>query len=611
VWWYDGLKGELDVGISTAETHPAATAAGRHVTAWQSVIAAAGLLAGAGVAWVVSHAAADSLANPKVPFAVPVIVLVGWSFIGAGLLYWRSRPDNHLWAVLIFQGFAWFGSMLPNSNNPLLFTFGQLIYPWQYASGLYLVLSFPSGRLRGGLDRGMVAIAVFLVTVGNLFWLLFADSHHTMCHTCPANLLEVTRDDAVVAGVFYVFRVGGIVIALTSIGLLAVRWRRASRAQRHAVMPVAVAGVVAFCALIVSYAARLAGAPGPNAFDVFAFYASAAVPVAVLAVLIQRRLAQGAVAGLVVELGGPGLGADPREALSRALGDPSLTLGYWFAAESRYVDRNGAPVELPAPLSGRRSTVVEREGRPVAVLMYDAALEDNASLIDSVSAAAGLALENERLQAELRARLVELQASRARLVEATDTERRRIERDLHDGTQQRLVSIAMSLGLAEAKLPADPEHAKPIVAETRNALAVALAELRDLTQGIYPTILTERGLPAALDELCSRSALTAHLRLFLDGRLPVPVETAAYYVVSEALTNAAKHSQATEVRVAASCSGGTLTIEVADDGVGGAGNGTGSGLRGLADRVEALDGRLTVSSPPGRGTTLRAEFPCG
>jgi signal transduction histidine kinase len=599
------------VGISTAETRPAPTADARHVAAWQIATAAAGVLAGAGVAWIVSHAGSDTFGVPELPFAVPVIVLVGWSFIASGLLYWRSRPENHLWAVLIFQGFAWFGSMLPNSSNPVLFTIGQLVYPWQYASGLYLILSFPSGRLRGGLDRAMMAIAIFLVTAGNLFWLLFADSHHSMCPTCPANLVEVTRDDAVVVGTFYVFRISGIVIALTSIGLLAVRWRRASRAQRHAVMPVAVAGVVAFCALIVSYGARLAGASSPNAYDAFAFYAAAAVPVAVLAVLIQRRLAQGAVAGLVVALGGPGPGADPKAALSRALGDPSLALGYWFAAESRYVDRDGKPVELPEAGGARRSTVVERDGQPVAVLIHDAALEHNAGLVDSVSAAAGLALENERLQAQLRARLVELQASRARLVAATDAERRRIERDLHDGTQQRLVSIAMSLGLAEAKLPADPVHAKPIVTETRTALAVALAELRDLTQGIYPTILSERGLSAALDELCGRSALTAHLRLFLDGRLPIPVETAAYYVVSEALTNAAKHSQAAEVRVAASCSGGTLMVEVADDGVGGAGNGKGSGLRGLADRVEALDGRLTVSSPPGRGTTLRAEFPCG
>jgi len=583
----------------------------RNADAWQILIAVAGLLAGLGVARIVSLGGPDRIGVPQLPLVVPVVVLVGWSFIGGGLLYWRSRPDNYLWAVLIFQGFAWFASMLTDSHNPVLFTFGEAVYPYQYASGLYLILSFPSGRLRGGLDRALVIITIVLVTIGNLFWLFFADSRHMMCHTCPANLLEVTRNDAVVKGVFYVFHTSGIVIGLISIGLLAGRWRRASRAQRHAVMPVAVAGVVAFCALIAAYAARLAGLPGPNGFDAFAFYAGAAVPVAVLAVLVQRRLAEGAVAGLVVELGGPEPGADPREALSRALGDPSLAVGYWFAAESRYVDRNGGPVELPAPDGGRRSTVVERAGQPVAVLIHDAALEHNAKLVDSVCAAAGLALENERLAAELRARLVELQASRARLVEATDAERRRIERDLHDGTQQRLVSIAMSLGLAEAKLPADPERAKPIVAETRNALATALAELRDLTQGIYPTILTERGLPAALDELCGRSAVTAHLRLFLDGRLPIPVETAAYYVVSEALTNAAKHAQATEVRVAARCAGGILTIEVADNGVGGAGNGKGSGLRGLADRVGALDGRLSVSSPAGQGTTLRAEFPCG
>jgi signal transduction histidine kinase len=379
-------------------------------------------------------------------------------------------------------------------------------------------------------------------------------------------------------------------------------------------MPVAVAGVVAFCALIAAYLARLLGMPGPNAFDAFAFYASAAVPVAVLAVIIQRRLAQGAVAGLVVELGRPGgtgPAADPQEALARALGDPSLELGYWFGAESRYVDRDGRPVEGPGPDSDRRSTLVERDGQPVALLIHDAALEHNAKLVESACAAAGLALENERLTAELRARLVELQASRARLVEATDAERRRIERDLHDGTQQRLTWIAMSLGLVESKLPANGAQAKPIVTETREALAAALAELRDLTHGIHPAILTERGLSAALDELCGRSALTAHLRLFLDGRLPAPVETAAYYVVSEALTNAAKHSRAREVRVAATCADGQLIVEVADDGVGGAGPGKGSGLRGLADRVEALGGRLSVTSSPGRGTTLRAEFPCG
>jgi signal transduction histidine kinase len=313
----------------------------------------------------------------------------------------------------------------------------------------------------------------------------------------------------------------------------------------------------------------------------------------------------------VVKLGEPGASVGLAEALARALKDPSLSLGYWLPAESRYVDIAGRPVSLPAPGSGRMHTVVERDGQPVAVLLHDPALEHNTELVDSVCAAAGLTLENERLQAELRAKLAELQQSRARLVEATEAERRRIERDLHDGTQQRLVSIAMSLGLLESKLPGDPGQARPIASEARAALMAALDELRELTAGIHPTILAERGLPVALEELCDRAALPAQLQVALDRRLSDQVEGAAYFVVSEALTNAAKHSHASGVRVTAVCAREQLTVEVTDDGIGGAAAGAGTGLRGLADRVEALGGRLTVSSPPGRGTRLIAEIPCG
>jgi signal transduction histidine kinase len=606
------VRAAPDAVLGAGTAAAGVTAVRRSARAGLVGVAVAGLVAGAGVAWLVSNAGQVRAAFSNVPFAVPVVVLVGWSLIGSGLLAWRSRPDTHLGAVLIFTGFAWFASLLPDAHNPVLFTAGEVVQLWYYVGFVYLVLSFPAGRLRGGLDRGLVAAAIVVVTVGRLGWLLFADSRAVICRRCPANLLEVARDDALARRLFEVQLIVAVPVAVAGLGVLAGRWRRASHAQRHAVMPVAVAGVVFITAVAAAAVAIVAGAGSAAAVLIRAgWYAAVAVPAAVLAVFIQRRLAHGAVAGLVVELGGPGPAVDPREALSRALGDPSLALGYWFAAESRYVDRNGGPVELPGAASGRRATVVKRDGQPVAVLIHDVALEHNAKLVESVCAAAGLALENERLQAELRAKLVELQASRARLVEATDTERRRIERDLHDGTQQRLVSIAMSLGLAEARLPPNAGQAKPIVAGARDALAAALAELRDLTQGIYPTILTERGLSAALDELCGRSAVTAHLRLFLDSRLPIPVETAAYYVVSEALTNVAKHAHASEVRVAASCTGGVLTVEVADDGAGGAETGRGSGLRGLADRVEALGGRLTVSSPPGQGTTLRAEFPCG
>jgi signal transduction histidine kinase len=329
-------------------------------------------------------------------------------------------------------------------------------------------------------------------------------------------------------------------------------------------------------------------------------------------VSLQRRLARGMVAGLVVELGEPSAAAsDLREALARALGDPSLELAYWFPAENRYVSGDGIKVRLPEGDSSRRATFVERDSQPIAVLIHDPVLEHNAELVQSVCAAASLALENERLQAELRARLAELQASRARLVEATDAERRRIERDLHDGTQQRLVSIAMSLGLLETKLPAGATAAQPIVRETREALAVALKELRELTHGINPPLLAERGLAPALDELCRRAPLPARLDVSVSRRLPDEVESAAYFTASEALTNAAKHSHASEVRVCAAFENGGLIMEIADDGIGGATTVGGSGLRGLADRVEALGGRFTVSSPPGRGTNLRAEIPCG
>jgi len=570
-------------------------------------LGAIGLLSGAGVAWAASKAA---FPRPQIP-SPPVTLLVGWSLIGSGLLSWRARPENRLGPVMVLTGFVWFASALQEGNGPVLFTIGMAFQVLYLAGFLYLILSFPSGRLQTALDRSLVVGAFGLVTIVQVAVLLFADARAVMCALCGPNLLEIHRDDALANGLLQFQRIAGLAVTVAAIGLLAVRLVRASRPQRRAVIPVLLAGIVALAALTASIMSDALGTSERGAFGRVYGYAIAVVPVAVLVAFLQRRLARGAIAGLVVELGEPRAAVGLAEALSRALGDPSLSLGYWYPAESRYVDAAGRPVELPGQGDSRMSTVVERGGQPVAVLLHDPALEHNAGLVDSVCAAAGLRLENERLQAELRARLAELQASRARLVEATDAERRRIERDLHDGTQQRLVFIAMSLGLLESKLPAEPGQARPLVREARAALAAALAELRELTQGIHPAILAERGLPVALEELCRRAALPAHLQLALDCRLPDQVESAAYYVISEALTNAAKHSHASEVQVKAACAGGLLTVEVADDGIGGAAAGNGTGLRGLADRVEALGGTLAVASPLGRGTTLHAEFPCG
>jgi signal transduction histidine kinase len=572
-----------------------------------ALVAAFALAAGVVAALLVLGS--DRERSPVAASAVLALV-VGWAYIGSGLIARRQRPENRLGTVMVFIGFAWFATFLADAGSSLVFTVGKALESVYLLGFVYLVLSFPTGRLRSKVDRGLIAAAVVIVTVVELIWLLFADSRSQICSDCPHNAFEVTRNDGLADGILQGQRSVGVVLSVFTVALLVRRWLRASAPERRAGAPVLWAGSAMFAALAFSVANDIFDhplGPGPAWTRELVF---ASIPVAVLAVLLQRRLARGAVAGLVVELGEGATSVDLHEALGRALGDPSLELAYWVPASARYVDAGGAPVQLPQPDSERTATVVEREGEPIAALIHDPALAENNELVQSVCAAASLTLENARLQAELRARLAELQASRARLVEATETERRRIERDLHDGTQQRLVSIAMTLGLAESKLAADRPAVGPVLREARDALAFALEELRDLTQGIRPAILVERGLAAALDDLSRRAALPVRLEVAVTGRLPEPVESAAYFVASEALANVAKYSHASDVRLAASCDGSTLVIEVADDGIGGAGAGAGSGLRGLADRVEAIGGRLTVSSPPGRGTTVRAEIPC-
>ena len=569
-------------------------------------MALAALAAGVGAALL----AAGRVDEPYQTADAPLALLVGWTFVASGLVAWRQRPGNRLGPVMIFTGFAWFATFLTDAHAGWPFTLGTAIQSVYLVGFVYLVLSFPTGRLRGRADMALIAGAIALVTVVEWTSLLFSESHAVLCDRCPPNVLLVERNDGLASGLLQLQRITGVALALLTVVLLVRRWRAATAAERRSVAPVLWAGSATVVVLAVSIANDVVGEPLGQLGKWALYCVFASVPIAVLVVLLQRRLARGAVAGLVVELGERADGTDLRDALARALGDPSLDVAYWFPSGDRYVDRDGQRIELPGPGTGRTATVVERDGQPIAALVHDSALAENAELVRSVCAAAALTLENERLQAALRARLAELQASRARLVEATETERRRIERDLHDGTQQRLVSLAMSLGLAESKLADDPGAAAPLVREARETLALALAELRELSQGIYPSLLTERGLGAALDDLCRRAALPATLDASLPVRLPQQVEAAAYFVTSEALANAAKHSHATEVRIRARLERGVLLVELADDGIGGAGTGSGTGLRGLADRVEALGGRLTLSSPPGRGTTIRAEIPC-
>jgi signal transduction histidine kinase len=314
------------------------------------------------------------------------------------------------------------------------------------------------------------------------------------------------------------------------------------------------------------------------------------------------------VSDLIVELG-RGLEAGRlRDAIARSLHDPSLELGFWIRDPDEYVDVDGRPVSV-VPAAGRAVTILERHGRKVAALVHDEALSENPALLDAVSSAAGLALENERLLAELRAQLDEVRDSRARLVEASVTERRRLERNLHDGAQQRLVTLSLHLRMAQETLREDPLAAEAMLDGVGEDLKQALDELRELARGLHPAVLTDRGLAPALQSLANRSPFPVEIIGVQALRLPEPVEAALYYVVAESLTNAAKHSQATEGSVELSTTPETVVVEIRDNGNGGANLTGGTGLRGLADRVEALGGELRLQSHADGGTIIRAELP--
>ena len=292
--------------------------------------------------------------------------------------------------------------------------------------------------------------------------------------------------------------------------------------------------------------------------------------------------------------------------LAEALGDPALELRFWLPGEGVHVDALGRAVDGdPGP--DRAGTPVRRGGLELAVVVHDPRLGERPDVLESVLGAAGLAIEIARLRLEVRRQLAEVEASRTRIVTATYAERRRLERDLHDGAQQQLVSIGLALRNLQAQLPEGSAHARALDA-TVAELAAAIGQLRELARGVRPAGLDD-GLARALGELAARSRLRLQVDV-TDERFDDRVETAAYFVASEALANAAKHAPGAAVSVRAGRRNGSLVVSVRDDGGGGAVPSAGSGLSGMADRVAALGGRVTVASRPGAGTVVTAELPC-
>ncbi|HEU4448863.1 MAG TPA: PAS domain-containing protein [Gaiellaceae bacterium] len=816
-----------------------------------------GLLLSAGALLLVSASEHEENAA----FVATASLVVAWSFILGGLVAWARRPDNGFGALLCAVGLASFLGTLAQANEPIPFTVGFVYGGLFLAVFVHALLAFPRGYLETRLVYAIVGVAYGAATIGTTLTSLFTPQPEG-CPDCPEIAIAVT-DSPVAADVVW-----GIVVALLlpALGALLylfyVRWRAASVPLRRVLFPVYVTAGASLLLLAVTLVVESFAADAAQALWWVLTFTFASVPAAFIVGLLSGRLARAGVGKLLLEVGraahAPG---ELRDALARALGDPTLRLAYWLPDAETFVDIEGRPLELPEPNGEELVTIVEREGRPVAALIHHRSLEEDPLLVEAAATAAAFTLENERRHAALakaqarnralldavpdlmfrmdrdgtylevkgepedlagppeelvgsrahevlppevagplvegirraidtgegvtgeytlelngvprdfEARIVkagdeavlivrefternraqtemkrlhqelqqrhrdlenerdfiravvdstpsllclvtpggyvvrfnntlerlsgrrdddrnagsafwdlfiapeereavreelleivgeggrgeyentwitasgerrlvawsttplrdhegqprllvsgiditerkqqeeELRRSRARLVETSDIERRRLERNLHDGAQQRLVSLSLVLRLAQAKVATDPEGADRLLAQAAEELAAALEELRELARGIHPAVLADRGLYAALEVLAARAPLPVDLEL-VDERLPEPVEAAAYYVVSEALANVVKYADASSVAVSIARMNGRAVVEIADDGVGGADPSLGSGLRGLVDRVEALDGRLQVESPPGAGTRIRAEIPC-
>jgi signal transduction histidine kinase len=577
-------------------------------------IAAAGLAAGAGAASALVWGGYD-VPGDLLPPTLVLGLAVGWSFIGVGLIARAGRPSSRTGGLMIALGLAWFARYTVAVAVHPAFVLGVLLGSVYLSVLVHLLATFPDGRVHGPLAWTVVLVGYLLSAPLDLFFLTVFSADRGLGEGPPPNGLVIapTNGEFEPAGVDLGVQAVVVLLFLTLLALVFRRWRAAGPALRRSLGPALVGGSVIVLTILVERTAILLLLP-PSLGVAFAWSAQVVLvlwPLALLIGLLRSQLDRSAVGRLVVELGaGVPEPSELRGVLSRTLHDPSLELAFWVPERGAFVDPRGATV-LAEPTAGRSVTHLDRDGEPIAVLRHDPSLTTDPELVEAVAASASLAVQNERLHAEVRNQLREVSASRARIVEAADAARRRVERDLHDGAQQRLVTVALALRLARGQVrAASSGELIALLDEADAELSGALAELRELARGIYPVLLTDAGLWPALASLADRAPIAVSLGEVPDRRWPDPVEHTCYFVVSEALVNAVKHAHATTVAVDVHAVVDGLCLEVTDDGVGGA-DASGSGLRGLADRVAALDGRLVVHSPLGRGTRLIATLPCG
>jgi signal transduction histidine kinase len=538
----------------------------------------------------------------------------------AGLIAWDRRPGRRTGRLLVIAGYLWYvGSLYeffpPASSVPFLSFVLRGYYDVLLA---WVILSFPGDRLESRWDRAAV-VALLATMLVRTAWRLIGTQPGVGTGNppdAPANPMLLISD---VGAFIHVDIVLTFVVGLALVGVAAavVRRRGAIRpGARWVTDPVLIGGFL-WAVLAAAYTIgssvgfwleiEIVPTDGPGWTAQYLVRMLGPIGLLVGALRLRRRT--NAVVGVMAGRAGPPRGPELETALRAALDDPTLVLLY-PAGDGGWVTAAGQPVSLPTLDAGRAATILESDGRVCGAVVHDSLLLDDTTVVRTLAAVVRLAVENERLEGDLQTQLDEVRASRARIVEATDLERRRLERDLHDGAQQRLVALAVSLRIIQGRLG---EGVAPEVASELEAAAEevrgAIAELRELAHGLDPAILREAGLGAAVQSLADRSPVPVTVEMALPDRLPLSVETTAYFVASEALANVAKHSGASVAVVRASRLDDWLQLEVADDGVGGADPG-GAGLRGLMDRIAAVNGRFDLHTEPGGGTRIAVAIPC-
>jgi signal transduction histidine kinase len=566
------------------------------------VVLAAGLTLGLSSLAISRNSPGGSFGGGSTAAALALLA-AGWALVVCGVAAWVRRPSSRFGVLLVAAGCAWFLAELnnPGVGSPVIFTVGLVLFAVCPALVAHAALAYPGGRLAGRFERaGLWCAYASTILVLGLFPALVFDPAAQGCSQCPHNLVGLRSAPELVA----TFNRLGLVLGLVWVlGLAALAvWRivSSSAVVRLLAAPVLLAAFAYLALVAAAYAHSLdRGFLSNDSIDKQLWFGQAAAlgALALGAVLAWARgwRARTAVARLVIELSDAPAPGRLRDALALALNDPALELAYPLAP-GRHIDARGHAVELPRA-DGRAVTPLVRGGQPVAILIHRRELVDDPGRLEDVGAAAGLALDRERLQAQTRAQLRQLRASRARTVEAGDSARRRLERDLHDGAQQRLVVLSFALQLLRAELGDDRAgHLDAAEAQLR----AALAELRELAHGIYPAVLVDEGLASAIDALAEAGSVPIVIHSLPHKRLAPAVEAGAYFLVAEIV----KRPNTEAITVRAIESNGHLRIEIEKAGM------LDDHLVDVEDRIGALDGELTILTVRPGHTTVRAELPC-